>query len=417
MSTEDFVDKIPTRSINIFTSVIIILFTIVIGGFLLIDRPDIVLGNVKLIANNQPFELLAPHTGKLILLKYPNDSVSTSQDIAYISNPTDYNVVNELTSLLNRRDYSHIYNILKDEQKAKKIGSLNSSCMNLRSIIYKYITYNKKSLFEESKYQLESEIATLGQQIELKDRLLNVGYTNTKMLQSTFKEDSMLYIKGVITKTDYDRSYKTLLSQKEHCIEAENALLAYKMEKTTKLLKLNELSIDNTNNHEALSQEVEQAINSLQNDLQMWSRQYVISSPINGKMELVTSVEEKQFVKQDTPIIRILPNNGEIVGQIMFTSKESNGIREKSLVKVYLDNYPNAQNGYFLGHISDISSSVYTAQTGESFYWAKVRIDFSKQPYFQGNFQFVHGMTGRAEIIIKEKNLMTQILYILSSNI
>lgn len=415
--TENFMEKIPTRSMNAFVWVIVILFSIVLCGFVLVERPDIVSGKIKLVATNQPFELLAPQTGTFILLKQSNDSVSAGQDIAYMLNPTDYNVVSNLVVALNERNYHYIYNQLKDDQVVKKLGVLSSSCMNLRSIIYKYLTFNDKSLFEENKLQLESEIATLNKQIDLKEQFLDVGHSTIKVTQSGFREDSMLYVKGAITKTDYERSYKMLLSQKEHFLEAENALLTYNREKMNKVLKMNELSVDNGNSRETLQQEVEQAISSLQNDIQLWCKQYIISSPIDGKMELIATVEEKQFVKQDAPVIRVLPNNRDVVGQVMITTKESNGIHEKSLVKVYLDSYPDAQNGCFLGYVSNISSSVYTAQTGESFYWAKVHIDFKKQPSFHGNFQFVHGMTGRVEIIIKEKNLMTQILNVISSNI
>lgn len=415
-STENFMDKMPTRSINLFLCGVIILFSIVLCGSVLIERPDIVQGNIKLVANNQPFELLAPQAGKLILLKQPNESVGVGQDIAYVSSPTDYDVVNDLITLLSERNYYCIYNQLKNDQIAKKMGLLSNSCMNLRSIMYKYLNYDEKSLFRESKMQLESEVTALEKQIDLKKQFLDLGHNAIKVAQSKFIEDSMLYSKGAVTKIDYERSYKTLLSQKEHLLEAENSLLAYNRERTIKVLKLSELAVDNANNRETFRQEIEQGISSLQNDIQIWRRQYVISSPINGKMELIASVEERQFVKQDAPVIRILPNDEDVVGQVMITTKESNGICKNSQVKVYLDSYPEAQNGYLLGRISDISSSVYTVSTGESFFWAKVSIDFKQQSYFHGKFQFVHGMTGRIEIVIKEKNLMMQILNVLSTN-
>ena len=106
--TENFIEKIPTRSINAFVWVVVILFSIALCGFVLIERPDIVSGQIKLVANNQPFELLAPQTGTLILLKQPNDSVCSRQDIAYILNPTDYNVVSNLAVALNEIGRAHV---------------------------------------------------------------------------------------------------------------------------------------------------------------------------------------------------------------------------------------------------------------------------------------------------------------------
>ena len=155
----------------------------------------------------------------------------------------------------------------------------------------------------------------------------------------------------------------------------------------------------------------------LQNDIETWRKQYVITSPIDGMLEIVTSVEDRQIVTQDSPVLRVLPTNKNIMGQMLFTSKEAGEIQDNIPIKIYLDSYPKSQNGYLSGHISDISSSVYIVQDGESFHSAKARIDFDKRPNFHGKFQFVHGMTGQVEIIVKKKNLLMQILNIISSNI
>ena len=116
---DNCIDKMPTRNINIFVCIVIILFTIVLSGFLLVKRPDIVIGNIKLIAHNQPFELLAPHTGELMLLTRTQDSVYSSQNIAYISNSTDYQTVENLINVLEKRDYSYIYKELNDYKTVK----------------------------------------------------------------------------------------------------------------------------------------------------------------------------------------------------------------------------------------------------------------------------------------------------------
>lgn len=413
---EDYINSIPNNYINIFTGLVVLLFTIVLSGFLTVKRPDIVLGNIKLIAHNQPFELLAPYTGKLMLLKHSNDSINMAQDIAYIANPTDYQTVNKLNEILEKRDFNFIYKHLCNNEFAKKFGVLNSSCMKLRTAIYEYNTFRDKSLFEENKHQIEEEITTLKEQITLQNNYLKIRTTSLAISESCFKEDSALFRNNAITQSDFYRSYRSLLTQKEQLIEAENTLLAYSKEKASKELKLQELLTENSNNINILEQEVEQFISMLQNDIEIWRKQYVISSPITGKLEIISSIEDKQIVKKDLPILRILPINKNIIGQILFTSKQAGEIQDKAAIKIYLDSYSDTQNGYLSGYISDISSSVYTVQDGQSFHSAKAYINFNEQPYFHGKFQFAHGMTGRVEIVIKKKNILMQILNIISSN-
>ena len=93
----------------------------------------------------------------------------------------------------------------------------------------------------------------------------------------------------------------------------------------------------------------------LQNDIETWRKQYVITSPIDGMLEIVTSVEDRQIVTQDSPVLRVLPTNKNIMGQMLFTSKEAGEIQDNIPIKIYLDSYPKSQNGYLSGHISDIS--------------------------------------------------------------
>lgn len=415
--TEDYIEDIPRKSTNLFVWTVTVLFVIVMAGLLLIKQPDVVAGNIRLVAQNQPFELLAPHTGKLMLLKHTNDSVYLSQDIAYISNSADYATIDSLAVFLKERKYFRIYEVLNSSETVKGLGMLSGSCMNLRAAIYKYITFHDKSLFEENKRQLEMEIVTLKEQIGLQAARLEIQQTTLKVILQGFREDSLLYGKNAITKTEFDRSYKTLLAQQGQYIDAMNALLAYKKEKVAKELKLQELTVDNANNMETLQQEVEQAISMLQNEIETWRKQYVITSPIDGMLETVTSVEDRQIVTQNSSVLRVLPMNKDIIGQILFTSREAGEIQDNAPIKIYLDSYSKSQNGYLSGHISDISSSVYVVQDGESFHSAKAYINFNNQLNFYGTFQFVHGMTGRVEIIVKKKNLLMQILNIISSNI
>lgn len=418
METDNnYVDDIPSKFINLFILIVITLFIVTLIGLLIIKQPDIVSGNIKLIAHSVPFELPAPHTGKLVLLKHNNDSVHTSQDIAYISNSTEYDIVKKISILLEKRDYFSIYETLQNNSLVKQTGTLSNSCMNLRSEIYKYSTFYDKSLYEESRGQLEMEIATLKAQIDLHLDCLKIEEKTLKTTFSNFNEDSLLYEQKAITKVDFDRSFKVLLAQQKQFIEAKNALLTYQKEKNAKELKLQELTIDNMNNTETLQQNVERTISILQNEIEIWRKQYVITSPIDGKLEVISPIESNQIVSEGLAIFRILPINKDIIGQILFTSRDAGDIKDKSLVKIYLDSYPEAQNGYLAGYISDLSSSVYIVQSGESFHSAKVHINFNKQPNFYGKFRFTHNMTGRADIIIKKKNILAQIMNVISSNI
>lgn len=414
---EDYIENIPNRNINLFTSITLLLFLMAIGGLLIIKQPDVIPGNIKLIAQNQPSELLVPSTGKLILLHNTNDTICALQDIAYIANPADYQTIKSLMYILNERKYTRIYEKLCNNEFTKQLGVLSPPCMELRSSVYQYNMMFSRNTFEESKKQIKVEIKTLEQQIEIKKRHLKIELETNKLIASNFIKDSTLFKQGAITKSSFDQSYSKKLAQKDKILEAENTLLVCNREIASKKLNLLELSLEHTNNLKTLEQQVEKNISKLQNEINIWRKQFVITAPVSGQLEVITSIENKQIVKQNTPVIRILPINNDIIGQVIFSSHKAGVINNKSNIKVYLDNYSEAQDGYLIGCISSISSSVYTITDGQSVYTAKAHIDFTKQKNFHGNFKFTHGMTGRAEIIVRRKNLLMQILNTISANI
>ncbi len=58
--------------------------------------------------------------------------------------------------------------------------------------------------------------------------------------------------------------------------------------------------------------------------------------------------------------------------------------------------------GHLIGNIESISSSSYLDPNGQGYYLAELSIPLDSQPNFKGSFRFVHNMTGKADIIVKD---------------
>lgn len=67
-NTKLYIEKIPSRFVNTVIFVIVVFYLFIIAGLLLIKKPDVVVGDFRLVANNQPYTLAAPNPGKLMLL-------------------------------------------------------------------------------------------------------------------------------------------------------------------------------------------------------------------------------------------------------------------------------------------------------------------------------------------------------------
>jgi hypothetical protein len=408
-NTKLYIEKIPSKVINTFMIVIIAFFLIIIAGLLIIDKPDVVVGDFRLVANNQPYTLVAPNPGELILLVRQSQVVNSNQDICYIENAVDYKCIMHLDSIINNTNYDKMYYNLLSDGFSNKLGQISSSFLALRESIYNWIITKDDRTYKANKKQASSDLCINKQSIIIKNKLLNCEGVKLRTCYEEYVSDLELYKKGSITKTDYNLSMKNYWVEKGQVYEIKNDIEQLNQQTIDLSNKIKLLDLEYANDVDKAEEDITNKVNLLKNDIQTWKKEYVLTSPVKGVLEMTTFTEEKHFVDKGNEIMRILPQEDNLNGLVYIPTKDAGGIKNGSTAKLYLDSYSKSNYGYLTGQIYDISNSTYINQTGESFYWGKIKINFKQQPNFKGQFRFVHDMTGKADIIVKDKKLIFQI--------
>lgn len=155
---------------------------------------------------------------------------------------------------------------------------------------------------------------------------------------------------------------------------------------------------------------VEYRLQILRASIKEWKNKYVLSSPCSGQLEYSTFIDNGQIVKSGEEIIKIIPKGHAIKAIIYYPTTNSAGVHVGSSVKLYFDNYDKNSYGYIISKIVSISKIVNTSADGQTFYTGELNIDLSAQKNFEGHIAIDEGMSGQAQIIIKEKNLLTKII-------
>lgn len=88
------------RSVNYLLLISALLLLCVLALALLVKHPRTVEGRIVLVANSRTYELLAPQTGRLVLLSCPTDTVWQNADIAYVFKSCNYQAVSTVQNLL-----------------------------------------------------------------------------------------------------------------------------------------------------------------------------------------------------------------------------------------------------------------------------------------------------------------------------
>lgn len=376
---------------------------------LFLRQPKIANGTIRLISQNQPYELLSPQNGKLILLHKLDEHINKMSEIAYIHNSVEYGIVQMLQNTIISHDYNRIYMLLTDTAIISKVGSLNANISNVVSCIYKFQNYDILNMVNDKIEILTTNDSILSMQLLSQNNICNIEKLMYDNMLTTLSDDSLLYKKNSITYAQLEQTIKNTFQQQQKMCEAEKNLISIKHEKKRNLLELQNFVKEIEVKKTQLKQEIEVSIATLMSTINIWKGQSVISSPIDGYVEILPNISDGQIVIANMPILRVLPYENGIKGEMTFQIKDVGTLTGNEQVEIVLDSYPQKQYGYIIGTIDKLSASIYNNSDNESIRTADIKIDMDNQPYFWGNISFVHGMTGTAHIIIKERSLMEQI--------
>ena len=162
--------------------------------------------------------------------------------------------------------------------------------------------------------------------------------------------------------------------------------------------------------------ETEKAIRLAQAALKSYVVAHQIKSPVSGTVGRL-SVSVGGVVKDQQPVMTILPQDSPIVARVLVASKDIAKVKESLDVFVSVDSYPAHKYGYFKGRVLSIEK-VIGARDGSSqapdAYTVRISLDSKslvRKPAFDfkdGNeVHFLAGMNVEARIVSRRASLIS----------
>jgi hypothetical protein len=402
------IEKIPNKTINILFLFAILFWLGVFCGIMLIEKPDVIRGRLKIVTNEQPSSIIACNTGSLIFCEQTDSIVKKGNLLAYIENSADLQTVLDLESALNTYSDSTLYDyfLMLDHNK---LGDLSYSYLTVKDFILKLQLYQKSELNKIERNKTEKNITFIQRNISEKQEALKSLGHRLVIAKEQMDTDSILYEKGAILKNEYNNSKNNFLA-----IQSQNFQL--QIEITNLLQQQNDLShnlnysiVSDIESIEKLKMNISNQINILLSDIEKWKGNYLMYATTDGQLEKVNFAEDYQTVNKGTEILKILPKFNLVRALLYYSGQGAGKVNKNFVVKIYLDDFKKNEDGYLLGKIEHLSSSSYIDQNTIGHYAATIEIDMSNQIHFKSDFRFAHNMTGEAEIIVKGKTLFFEI--------
>jgi len=405
------------------TTIFVILMGIITMSYF-VKYPDIVNGIITITSNTPPATILAKTNGALKLYKKNKDIINEGEVIALIKNDAQYKDIQELKISL---EYLKVKLDKKGGlnnfsfPKSMDLGSLQGSFLELLfSLKNKQAQTETRDNNNQRKENINQKIVQIKaiereqkQQIEtLKLEYLRVKEVHYKRYQPLF-ENGIISAEELESKlSEVTRKHNAYQNAKSSIGEYYKRILDLEAQKDELDFKDNQVSNTNFNS-------ISIAYSKLVNDINSWENQFLLTAPIDGRLNYLQFVKDNINVARDQEIASFVPITEEgrdkfavVMGELFIGSEGVGKVDVGQIVNVELDAYLKKEYGIIEGkvlEIADVATTMPSTNRSSAFY--KVLVGFKEgfKPTTGKEIIVKHNMKGKAKVITEDVRLIERI--------
>jgi len=370
-------------------------------------------GRVIITSKNPPVQILAKKTGKISSINYQSgDSLSEGAILAIIENPAS------------EKDIAYLKDKLPATISAlNTIDALNAEFprqLNLGNSIQPFynvfLSMFQKLILESSlregiilKMQLKDQLSNQNLSLKNKREELLLAKQILNILEVNFQRHQKLLSRGVISQLDLERVENEFLSEKRQYHFQEQQLNQIILDKNS--IEKNQQIVENSDFKNVSIQEAELILaqQDLLNEISEWEENFLLKSPIEGRLSYNDVWGQFQNVKSGEVVFTVVPYDRQnLIGKCNIPIRNSGKIREDQKVFLKLENFPYREWGTVKASVGSISQ---ISKTGEDpGYVVYLNIDDLNTSYGK-TLEFNQELMGSAEILLDEVTVLERLFY------
>lgn len=402
---QEIIGNPPRWIIRWGVSILFILVVVLIIGSYFYKYPEIIQSTVIINTENMPAVIVAKSSGKLEEIFVQDKAlVEKNAPLAILENGAVFKDVTLLQQRIDtikqklisdkKMDYSLPENLV--------LGDIQPTYMSFTKALKDYEIYKETDFLAKKAEGLKTQI---GQYQKLYTKMVSqtsIYKEQLELIENQLKRDSMLLNSKAISKSDYEKSKSTYLQYK---LSFESSRVSLDNTQITiaqmgqNLLEINQQSYEQ---RKQLLLSLHTSIDNLQNQINAWTKMYVLTTPISGKVTFVKFWSKNQNVQSGNEVFSVVPTaESKIVGKIKLPIKGSGKVKEGQQVNIKIDNYPYLEYGIVIGKINSVS-----LMPSESNYSVEVEFPNGLTTNYHKKLAFGQDMQGTAEIITEDIRLI-----------
>lgn len=406
---QDIIGTIPNRFLRWGQAIILIVFIGIIAACYFIKHPEVVPVPIELTSFNPPVNLKAPQSKRIDKLFFSDgDSVRENSVILLLESVADYNDIRSIETLVINNDKTWEEIIANDSiYRDYALGDIQSVFVQFRKQCADFSNFLGMSLLPQKRELLESRIDKQNNILRKQKEQYILLRNELKLRSKGYQRDSIIFKANGITLADLERSEQVLLQKESEVLgfaatisNTENTILSLKEQ-------LIENRIQENTQREQFHAQLNESRQQLSAEFEKWKKNYLIVSPIAGKLSLSKYWSANQNVTYDEVVASVIPlRNLNMVGKGVVSYAWYTRVKIGQKVNVKLDNYPYMRYGIVTGSVSNIS----LVPQGDG-YTVDIHFPQGLITNYGLKLDYAHQMKGTADIITDDIRLIEQFLF------
>lgn len=381
----------------------IVIILIIIGTYFF-KYPKIITCPIIITTKIPPVDVIAKSTGRLEKILVKDEQYVKENDIlAIIENSSDFENVLFLKEKL--KYYSIENSIDTFPDLFYNLGELQPLYEKFYKNYIQYFNYVNNNYLTLKHDLLEEQLLNYKNYINHLSTQKENTLEEFKILKSQFERDSLLHENGTIAQIAFETTkirYLALVSK----INSSNISFS---EANIQKIKLEQELIDYNNNiklnKEELSQNLYESLENIKSEIDAWSLQYILKSPINGRVSFNKYWSENQNIHSGESVFSIIPNDSlTILGKSYLPFKGSGEVQVGQSINIRLNSFPHLEYGLIKGIVKKISSI-----PTNDYYIVETELPTGLKTTYGILLPLQYEMKGEADIITLKTSLLNKI--------
>jgi multidrug efflux pump subunit AcrA (membrane-fusion protein) len=397
---QDIISQVPGWLLRWGISLIFILFLALLGISWFIRYPDVIKATVVVTTNPAPITLVSRASGKIILLKKPNDLVKKDEVIAILKTNAHYEDVLKLERIINQSTTGQSF------IEPLQVGELQSFLNSTTRTLQEWTAFQKNELHQKQIAHLQKQIASYKRLNQNLQNQLGLMKEETVLSHQQFKADSLLLSQKVIAPLDFNKTKGSYLIQQRSLKNTEASIISNELQIDALEKQLTELEIDKNTKEGQLQTNYSNSLNELAAQLKKWKENYLFTAATDGTLAYLGFIENDQFIENNKPLFAVLPNSNQLIAKAEMPVTGAGKVKVGQAVNIRLHNYPFEQFGMLTGKVENISDIPEKEK-----YTVTILLPNGMTSTYKMKLNFTPQLQGETEIITEDLRVLERIFF------